>query len=346
MLHSLNQRIAARQIEAPHAPNVAFEVTLFNERGESRLLGRRALAIDERARCGERVYQLLRNDHIAQPQRRQQHFAETSDVHDVCAVVEALQRCDRPAAVPILAVVVVLENPRTAPLREAGAIAIAVRGSSSHRAETGVTVRRRPDVVEGIAPRRRARSVPRDRSGRARLVRLRSPEPTGRPDIRDPRATRDRSGRVKGARPSTAPVGSPRRQAPVQRRTGPRVRLRYTERWRFGAVRSRQGRRSSRFRRRPCATCVRSSSPKVPWGIPPGPARRDGTLVVRRARAPSRVHAVSVLSLTREAACAREVEGGLHAGEKSSNRVAAASRTSRIRPVHRRTPQPGAAQSR
>src|SRR5713101_3577920 len=77
---------------------------------------------------------------IAHPQRRKQDLAERTDVYHPRRMVEALQRCYRFAVVAILAVIVVLDDPRSGAL---GPVEELKTTRSAHRRSKRILVRRR-----------------------------------------------------------------------------------------------------------------------------------------------------------------------------------------------------------
>src|SRR5215469_1946642 len=58
----------------------------------------------------ETVDEILRNDHVAEPQRWKQHLAEASGEQNDSVLVETLEDGDRAAGVAVFTVVVVLED--------------------------------------------------------------------------------------------------------------------------------------------------------------------------------------------------------------------------------------------
>ena len=69
-----------------------------------------AAAVGEELGARERLDEGARQDEIPDAQRRKHHLREGADVDHALAVVERLQRVERPAAEAVLAVVVVLED--------------------------------------------------------------------------------------------------------------------------------------------------------------------------------------------------------------------------------------------
>ena len=70
------------------------------------------MPIGQRARGHERLHPLRRHDHVAQTQRRQQHFAKGADVDHTPGTIESLQGGQWTACVAILAVVIIFDHPR------------------------------------------------------------------------------------------------------------------------------------------------------------------------------------------------------------------------------------------
>ena len=98
------------------------------------------MPVGQRARGDERLDQLRRHDQVPEPERREEHLAERPRVDHAARRVEPLERRERASRVAVLAVVVVLEDPRPARARPLEEREPAVQ---AHRHAERVLVRRR-----------------------------------------------------------------------------------------------------------------------------------------------------------------------------------------------------------
>ncbi|MCY1532846.1 hypothetical protein D9M68_681410 [compost metagenome] len=120
-------------------------VAFLDKVRQNRLLHQLALAEQLRQAGGEMRRQRLGQHHEAHAQPREERLGKGAHVDDAVVLVQALQRCQRPALEAELAVVVVLDDPRAAlprvfeqhaPPRQAhhGAERVLVRGRGKEKA--------------------------------------------------------------------------------------------------------------------------------------------------------------------------------------------------------------------
>ena len=108
--HRVEQHPLAFGIERAHAADVGREVALGDEVGEGGLGDRGRVGVDQHPDPDEGVDQVLGHDHVADAQPREHHLGERADVDHPALLVETLEGRQRPAAVAVLAVVIVLED--------------------------------------------------------------------------------------------------------------------------------------------------------------------------------------------------------------------------------------------
>ena len=142
-----------------HPAQVPREVATFDEAGEHRLRDRRRIQVGLVAQRQDPVDPGVRRDHVAEPQRRKQHLVEGAEHEDRFAAGEPPHGGERRAAVPELAVVVVLDERGAGlfrPAQEVGAPrgrqrraqAELVRRREVHRGRAGAA----PPADRGIEP--------------------------------------------------------------------------------------------------------------------------------------------------------------------------------------------------
>jgi hypothetical protein len=102
-------------IELPHPAQMAGEMPLADEVGEDRRVQGRGKNVHRLPDGDERSHEVFGDDDVAEAESREQNLAERPDVDDAGIPIEALERCDGEALEAILAVVVILDNPRSGP---------------------------------------------------------------------------------------------------------------------------------------------------------------------------------------------------------------------------------------
>ena len=119
--HLLAQRVdeypASLAVDEPHPAEMTREVAFRDEVGEHALGNSGPADVHRIADCGEVRDEILRDHDVAETQRREQHLAERADIDDPAVSVQPLERGDRRAAIAVLAVVVVLDDPGSVSLR-------------------------------------------------------------------------------------------------------------------------------------------------------------------------------------------------------------------------------------
>ena len=106
-------------VEASHASQMHREVALLDEVVDGRLEDQRRELARDADGLVEGIREFHRHDEIADAQGRHQRLAEAADVDDPLGVVETAQRRHWAAAKPVLAVIVVLDDPGPATLGDA-----------------------------------------------------------------------------------------------------------------------------------------------------------------------------------------------------------------------------------
>src|SRR5579875_137096 len=114
-----DERVPAPLIESAHPTQVTLEVPFADEIGEGVLLDEGRLAVAIRFGADEDVGETPRNDDVTDPQCREEDLRKRSDVDDAARFVEPLQRRNRALGVPKGAIVIVLEDDRTATMSPA-----------------------------------------------------------------------------------------------------------------------------------------------------------------------------------------------------------------------------------
>src|SRR5271155_3768992 len=130
---------------------MACEVSLSDEISQDSLIKSRRKDVCSISSCGESGYQIPGNNYITQAQRGKQDFAEGSDINDSRIRVQALQRRNWAASKPILAVVIVFDDPGTGahrPIEEKHA------AGGTHRHTHRILVRWRDITARELRPRR------------------------------------------------------------------------------------------------------------------------------------------------------------------------------------------------
>src|SRR5260370_161463 len=105
------QRPSPIHIEHSHPTYMASEVSLWDEIGQDSLIESRGKDVRGIPSAGESRYQILGNNHVAQAQSGKHDFAERPDINDPPIRVQALQRRDRAASKPVLAIIIVFNDP-------------------------------------------------------------------------------------------------------------------------------------------------------------------------------------------------------------------------------------------
>ena len=96
---------------------MTLEMSPTNEVGQSELGQGRAPGVKQRLNGSKDADELFWHDQITKAQRGEYRLRKGARVEHARALVQRLQGLDRPAPVAILAVIVIFENQRPAPLR-------------------------------------------------------------------------------------------------------------------------------------------------------------------------------------------------------------------------------------
>ncbi len=107
----LQQGFAAAGIKLPRAAQMGGEMALGDEAGQRALAQQRRPHRDAIHDPLGGLDQRGRQDKEAQPQRREEQLGEAAEIGDAAGAIERAQRRQRPAAVAILAVEIVLGDP-------------------------------------------------------------------------------------------------------------------------------------------------------------------------------------------------------------------------------------------
>ena len=107
----VQQGRASLAVPGPRPPHVSLEGARRDELRERLLLEPRTAAVAQDLGAGERLDQRRGQDEVADPQRGEHHLRQRAQVEDVLAGIERLQRRNGTTVEPVLAVVVVLEDP-------------------------------------------------------------------------------------------------------------------------------------------------------------------------------------------------------------------------------------------
>src|SRR5690606_31866986 len=91
LAYVLLQQSAPFPVERSHSADVPREVAGLDELREHRLMQIRRCNVDGLSNGDEAVDQVGRHDHVAESQRRKQHFAARPDIDDAIVAVESLQ---------------------------------------------------------------------------------------------------------------------------------------------------------------------------------------------------------------------------------------------------------------
>ncbi|RMQ93088.1 hypothetical protein ALP97_05283 [Pseudomonas salomonii] len=110
------QGVAPAQGRAAHAADVPLEMPGRHEFGHHRLGTDFGMAHVHRAAAGEGLHQRRWQHQVTQAQRRERHLAEGADIQHAPTAIQRRQRRQGRAAVTVLAVVVVLDDPTAATL--------------------------------------------------------------------------------------------------------------------------------------------------------------------------------------------------------------------------------------
>ncbi len=105
------QGVAPYQRRPPHTADMALEVPLSHELRHHHLGAHFRMSHHQRAAAGKRLHQLPWQHQVTQAQRRKRHLAEGADIQHPAATVQRRQRSQGRAAVAVLAVVVILDDP-------------------------------------------------------------------------------------------------------------------------------------------------------------------------------------------------------------------------------------------
>src|SRR5258708_34044069 len=111
VLNTIDQRIPPAEIRRPHAPKMASEMAVGQEVPKGELIQGGRKDVERLAMGDEGAHQRSRDDEVANTKRRKQDFAECPDVNDASHGTHALQGSQRTAAVTVLTVAVVLDDP-------------------------------------------------------------------------------------------------------------------------------------------------------------------------------------------------------------------------------------------
>src|SRR5580765_4637643 len=137
-LDRVGHRFETLAIGRSHPAQVPRVVTVDDEVGKRHLFEKGRMKIRGTASGEKTVVQIGRDHDEAEAQRRKDRFREGADVDHAAVRVETVQARKRARAVPELAVVVVLYDPRAGTARPLHQLDPA-RGSSAPRTETGWT---------------------------------------------------------------------------------------------------------------------------------------------------------------------------------------------------------------
>jgi hypothetical protein len=99
-------------IKRPHASDVAAKVSIGDEVGEHGLGQNRRIVSRQETRPGKRLDQAWRHDEIAEAEPGKQYLAQRPEVDYPSVAVQALQGGQGLATIPVLAVIVVFQDPR------------------------------------------------------------------------------------------------------------------------------------------------------------------------------------------------------------------------------------------
>src|SRR5579863_10495931 len=105
------ERFPSLHVEHPHPADMTSEVSLANKIGQNQLIESRRKNIGRISCCREGGHQVLGNNYVTNPQSWKHDFAEGPDVDHPRLRVEPLKRGNRTASEPVLAVVVVFDDP-------------------------------------------------------------------------------------------------------------------------------------------------------------------------------------------------------------------------------------------
>ena len=109
----LQERITTGTVTGSHTSQVTIEFAAGQEVSERVLFDVRGPAVGEQFLAAHRVHKRGRDDQPADAERRCQGLARRAGVDDVIGI-QALERTDSGAVVPVLGVVVVLDRDRAA----------------------------------------------------------------------------------------------------------------------------------------------------------------------------------------------------------------------------------------
>ena len=158
---SLEQQVATATIDRPHLPQVPVELAAAQELGERELFDHRRPAIDVELSRSELLGQLAGRDHPAEAQAGGERLARRPGIHDVIGR-ETVQRTDGRVVVPVLGVVVVLDDQAVGVPRPVEQLGTALRRHHAPRREL-VGRRRRARPPRRGAQRGDIDPVPGDR---------------------------------------------------------------------------------------------------------------------------------------------------------------------------------------
>jgi hypothetical protein len=112
-LERVGKRRATFGVQRTHPLDVPRELPGHHEVGHDRLGQRGAIAIEQLAQVPHAINSFRWHDDIAEPQAGEEHLTEAADIEDTSVAIHARQRWQRRASIPELAVVVILDDPRT-----------------------------------------------------------------------------------------------------------------------------------------------------------------------------------------------------------------------------------------
>ncbi len=111
-LERVQQRHAPARIEHAHAPQMGGEAALFDESRQHALRETGRMPVGGSLERGEGIHRSRGHYEVAEAETRSQDLAEGSEIEHAMAAIQRVERCQGPAGIAILAVVVVLKDPR------------------------------------------------------------------------------------------------------------------------------------------------------------------------------------------------------------------------------------------
>src|SRR5215831_16558446 len=114
---AFDQRISPAEIDRTHPPQMTSEMAFLQEVGQNHLVECWGEEIERLPQPNEFVQKKRGNHDVPQTQRWEQDLAEGADIDHPRAGVHPLKRPDRAAGITIFAIVIILDDPGSAPLR-------------------------------------------------------------------------------------------------------------------------------------------------------------------------------------------------------------------------------------